>query len=86
MLTPSSSLCFYNIFLIYFFGSASVSPKAWLSSGSWWHTTNAAVDDRGDEEICFTLSVCAGLPASLFFFFVSTNWHWLRGGIVLAKM
>lgn len=58
-------------------------PKAWLSSGVWHHTTNTAVYDQRDDEICFTLSVCTRLPAS---FFSSPNWPWLRRGIVLAKM
>lgn len=59
-------------------------PKVWLSSGVWHRTTNTAVYDQGDDEICFH-PLCLHWAPCLFFF-LSPNWPWLRRGIVLAKM
>ncbi len=62
---------FFKIIYLFFLECVCIGvscPEAWLSSGVWHHTANTAVYDRGDDEICLALSVCAGLPAFFFFF------------------
>lgn len=88
MLTPSSLCVFTTIIFFCVCVCKCVCirvscPKARLSSGVWHHTANTAVYDRGDDEICFALSVCTGLPASFFF---QPKLASVEGGIVLAKM
>lgn len=75
------------VFTAFFFLRICVSKKiikCGPRQGFWWHTTNTSMTEDMMRSASPSLSVLGSLPLS--FFFGSTNWPWLRGGIVLAKM
>lgn len=77
-------LCVFTIFLFFWGGLHPFLQKRGSLQGSGdTQQTLLLMTEEMMRSASPSLSVLGSLPL---LFFVSTNWHWLRGGIVLAKM